>query len=1075
VKRPESPAVADRRQPAFTRTQYLLAGSWAVLLGLAAAAAWWNLHAPTVFFDSQIMLGGSIAVFAILQFGWRGLLVGIVALAATALRWGHPFELIIGTIFLVWLKIFLDRFNGGWANRDNGRVVFAATAFWLPIGIPLEILLFHHFFELPASQALGIGLKEGVTALFNTSLGLLAFLAVRTWTHRGQTGGFSAGGLTFSIVLSSITLPGMALTFILSNQLKNAVQQEQVSNLRQFGERVADLADLAAIIDLPANDKKYLLQRADGTTLSCTPEFFDVLENYYRIETPSRTGRADLNIYRPIGNAPVILADADSYWFITFERNPDSRTDAIRFVTVVESPQEIVRMLDYRLLLPSFSALFGLLLAGVLVAGWSGRAVDRQFRRILPSPDQPPGGVPTRLAGSPVKELNTFVEAVNRLNDERQQSIQSAQAAREELRSLRAELERTAYELTENIPVGTYTMVQPPDGGMAKFKFMSTRFLELTGLDRDEVMADALKGFSNVHSEDSDAWARKNLYAIEHKKHFHEECRMVVDGRIRWILAEAAPRDLPDGSVLWEGVLADITLQKQLEKMEAARGEILLALLGDQPLQVIFEHISNFIAELLPGAFSSILRIDKSAGAMRLLHDGGLPADYAKSLDGVVVENDRHRAALLAEPVFSDCLAKDPNWEEYLGSTTRAGLGACWAQPISSRGGGILGILAVYHPQPASPSDRDICQIQLAAILVSLAIEQKTVVGERAARKKAEAANIAKAEFLAKMSHELRTPLHAIIGLSGMLARSPGLELEMAEKIDAIQSSGNHLLSMVNDILDYGKMESGVLRLNIEEFSLTELLGEMALIYGDKAAQKNLDFHVDCDSSLPQRAMADVTKLRQIITNLLENALKFTGEGGVTLRARMLNQEKVLATGLVGDGNLSRVLFEIEDSGPGVDEQDSKVVFKDFYQGSLGESKGGTGLGLPISKQLAELMGGSLGFHNPQGGGACFWVEVPLHFAEKQLDPNPAGISANAPRKPAASYSDSGLRMQKLPRALVDAMRVALAAGDMHSMRKLAGQVRTTDRELAGRLRSLANHYDYNALAQLLCNGDSAN
>jgi signal transduction histidine kinase/PAS domain-containing protein len=740
-----------------------------------------------------------------------------------------------------------------------------------------------------------------------------------------------------------------------------------------------------------------------------------------------------------------------------------------------------VRMLDYRLLLPSFTALLGLLVAGMLVASWSGRAVDRQFRRILPSPDQPPGGVPSRLAGSPVKELNTFVEAVNRLNDERLQSIQSAQAAREELRSLRTELERTAYELTENIPVGTYTMVQQPDGGAAKFKFMSTRFLELAGLDRDEVMADSLNGSSNVHPEDFDAWVCKHLEAIEHKIHFHEECRMVVDGKIRWILAEAAPRDLPDGSVLWEGVLADITLQKQLEKMEAARGEILLALLADQPLQVIFAHISDFIAELLPGALSAILTVDQSAGAMRLLHAGGLPADYAKSLDGVSLENDRHRAALEGEPVFNIDLASESGWAEHRKATSKAGLGACWAQPIRSHGSGILGLLAVYFPQPASPSERDMRQIKLAATLVSLAIEQKTVVAERAARKKAEAGNLAKAEFLAKMSHELRTPLHAIIGLSGMLARTPGLELETAEKIDAIESSGNHLLSMVNDILDYGKMESGALRLNIEEISLTGLLGEMALIYGDKAAQKNLDFQVDRDASLPERARADVTKLRQIITNLLENAFKFTGEGGVVLRARMHKQEKVLAAGLVGDGDLCRVLFEIEDSGPGVDARDRKAVFKEFHQGSLGESKGGTGLGLFISKQLAELMGGSLGFRNRQGGGACFWVEVPLHFAEKQPDPPAAEISGDAPGKErvtadkAAPDSDSGLCRQKLPRALVDAMKIALAAGDMHTMRKLSGQVRTTDPALATRLRSLANQYDYKALAQLLGSEDSAN
>jgi len=666
-----------------------------LLVLLAAAAAWWNLHAPTVFFDSQIMLGGSLAVFALLQFGWSGLLVGVVALSATALRWGHPFELLIGTTFLVWLKIFLDRFNGGWAQRDNGRVVLAAAAFWLVAGIPLEVLLFHHFFELPVPQALGIGLKESVTAFFNTTLGLLAFLAVRAWTLRGQPGAFSARGLTFATILAAVALPGIALTLILSNQVREAVLQEQLSNLRQQGERAADLADLGAALPAPAGDKEFLLQRADGTSLSSNPELFVALQEYYRIQTPSRTGRDDLGIYRPVENAPVILADADSFWFTTFERDPGDRPDAVQTVTVVESPREIVRMLDYRLLLPSFSALLGLLLGGMLVAAWVGRTVDRQFRRILPAPAAVADGAPLHLARSPIQELDTLVVAVNELDVARQQSFEAAQATREELvrildnlpmavatttlespsrllylnhqftrtlgytledvptvalwaekaypdpayrravfeewdaavtraiadkgavesmefevtakdrttrrivfqavvmedqllitlndltahrraeaelRSARAELQRMAYELTENIPVGTYTMVQPPSGGLAHFSFLSTRFLELTGLTREKARENPMNAFASVHPDDYDEWVHKNVHAFEHKLPFYETCRVVAGGVTRWITAESTPRDLADGSVVWEGVLTDITARKKAEdELAAAR------------------------------------------------------------------------------------------------------------------------------------------------------------------------------------------------------------------------------------------------------------------------------------------------------------------------------------------------------------------------------------------------------------------------------------------------------------------------------------------------------------------------
>ena len=146
--------------------------------------------------------------------------------------------------------------------------------------------------------------------------------------------------------------------------------------------------------------------------------------------------------------------------------------------------------------------------------------------------------------------------------------------------------EKTAYELTENIPVGTYTMVQPPDGGMGQFRFLSKRFLEMTGLDRAAAIADPMNAFACVHPDDREEWVRKNAYVFEHKLPFCEECRIVVHGKTRWIRAESAPRDLPDGSVVWEGVLTDITAQKEAEAHIARSEEALRNMLEALPLAV---------------------------------------------------------------------------------------------------------------------------------------------------------------------------------------------------------------------------------------------------------------------------------------------------------------------------------------------------------------------------------------------------------------------------------------------------------------------------------------------------------
>lgn len=143
--------------------------------------------------------------------------------------------------------------------------------------------------------------------------------------------------------------------------------------------------------------------------------------------------------------------------------------------------------------------------------------------------------------------------------------VSEQREAEAKLADLRAELERTAFELTENIPVGTYTMVQPPGGGIGHFEFLSERFLEICGLKAEEARLDPFKAFACVHPEDYDEWVRKNAEVFANKLPFFGECRVVVAGRVRWITAESAPRDLPDGSTVWEGVLIDITRQKQAE------------------------------------------------------------------------------------------------------------------------------------------------------------------------------------------------------------------------------------------------------------------------------------------------------------------------------------------------------------------------------------------------------------------------------------------------------------------------------------------------------------------------------
>lgn len=198
----------------------------------------------------------------------------------------------------------------------------------------------------------------------------------------------------------------------------------------------------------------------------------------------------------------------------------------------------------------------------------------------------------------------------------------------------RPRLERTAYELTENIPVGTYTMIQPADGGMASFSFMSKRFLDLLGLDRATVERDPIRGFDCVHPDDYDNWLALNLESFQHKKPFHGETRVVVNGQVRWVLAESVPRQLSDGSTVWEGALSDITARKVAER--SLKDKELALLKAKQSAEEEERRKSNLLAHIsheIRTPLTSILGIaellgredltDKQSQLLTLLQQSG--------------------------------------------------------------------------------------------------------------------------------------------------------------------------------------------------------------------------------------------------------------------------------------------------------------------------------------------------------------------------------------------------------------------------------------------------------------------
>lgn len=537
----------------------------------------------------------------------------------------------------------------------------------------------------------------------------------------------------------------------------------------------------------------------------------------------------------------------------------------------------------------------------------------------------------------------------------------------------RQQAESRLQWIAHGLPGAFYVYRKPPDGA-GVYEFLSASADDVLGFPREQVLEDPEVARQLVLPDD-----RKSLNTAISRSHAElaplaAEFRVCApDGVIRWIRSTATPTREPGGDVVWKGHWFDITdlhtteqaLRDALRRLEEAQA---LARLGDWTCELATGQLS-----WSPEVYR-IMQRDPEHGpptlgqAVAMLEGGSVATADAFAAAQESGETQQFETALRLED-------NTLRWLDVI------------VQPIR----GADGTVSVLRGTVQDISARKALELGLSQ-----------------AKETADAASRAKSTFLATMSHEIRTPLNGMLGLLELIDRM-AMSPELRTSLQAVQESGRSLQLIIDDILDFSKVEAGKLEIRPEPTGVRQAMEEIQRVYSGSAHNMGLGFSVRVDPAIAPVVLIDGLRLRQILGNFVSNAIKFTPAGKVELRVALLAR----------DADLQLLRFEVEDSGIGVSPQEQKKLFQPFEQaGGSARRFGGTGLGLAISRRLAELMGGMVTMSSTPGFGTTMEFELWVRTA----DMPPRSTTA-----PAAGHSHG----TPVPPPERDGLQATAPAGDV--------------------------------------------
>jgi PAS domain S-box-containing protein len=531
------------------------------------------------------------------------------------------------------------------------------------------------------------------------------------------------------------------------------------------------------------------------------------------------------------------------------------------------------------------------------------------------------------------KQLQFLNENLENIVKERTQELSTEIDERKRAEKALLESNHRYLRITESLTDYQYTV--RVENGFAVGTKQNENCEKVTGYRSDEFDADPYLWINMVVSEDREnillrvkqILAGEDVPAIEHQI-------IRKDGENRWVSNTIIPfRDASGNLLSYDGVINDITERKHTEKsmkeselrfrtiFETKTDGMLAIGLVDKKFYMCNPSICN----MLGYSKDELLQLS----VMDIHTDDELPHVF-----------DQFERQLTGEILVDEDI------------------------PVKKKDGSIF-----YAAISSSPITLDETTYIIGAFRDVTA--RRKLLESEVAKLAAEKATKAKSAFLANMSHEIRTPMNAILGFSQLMLRDPDLTPRLHQQLDTVNRSGEHLLALINDILEMSKIEAGRSVLNFDAFDLHALFYDIEMMFRQRAGSKQLSFSVELKGDIPRFAMGDEKKVRQVLINILSNAVKFTAKGGVMLRAYADNEVTCRF----------RLVVDVEDTGHGIPQDELQKIFRPFEQTASGmRTKNGTGLGLAISKEYVRMMGGDFAVESTVGIGSVFRFDI---FLEK--------------------------------------------------------------------------------------------